>query len=143
VDRELRPHAGRGRIGNVIIARRENKRPILIKVLPVHGAARSPFLGARFILSFRDLDAVRRTSLDVLAELFALTPAEARVASMIAAGSSPEEVADDLNLARETVRNQIKAIFGKTDTHRQNELAALISRLDAEAPAHGSSPVSQ
>ena len=70
----------------------------------------------------------------MLVELFALTPAEARVASMIAAGSSPEEIAEELSLARETVRNQIKAIFAKTDTHRQNELAALIGRLDADVP---------
>jgi DNA-binding CsgD family transcriptional regulator len=27
------------------------------------------------------------------------------------------------------VRNQIKAIFGKTGTHRQSELADLVSRI--------------
>jgi DNA-binding CsgD family transcriptional regulator len=127
-DSDLRLRS-RSRIGNVIIARREAKRPILIKVLPVHGAARSPFLGARFILTLRDLDAVRRSASDLLSEVFSLTPAEAKVASMIAAGSSPDEIADELELSRETVRNQLKAIFSKTGTHRQNELAALVSRI--------------
>jgi DNA-binding CsgD family transcriptional regulator len=116
-------------IGNVIVVRREAKKPILIEVLPVHGAARSPFLGARFILTLRDLDAVRRSPPEVLSEIFSLTPAEAKVASMIAAGASPEEIANELNLSRETVRNQLKAIFGKTGTHRQNELVALVSRI--------------
>jgi DNA-binding CsgD family transcriptional regulator len=55
--------------------------------------------------------------------------AEAKVASMVAAGSSSEEIASELQVSRETVRNQIKAIFGKTGTHRQSELAALVSRV--------------
>ena len=48
---------------------------------------------------------------------------------MVATGLSPEEIAGDLQVSRETVRNQIKAIFGKTGTHRQSELAALVSRI--------------
>ncbi len=119
----------RGRVGNVIVARRENKKPILIKVLPVHGAAGGPFLGARAILKLRDLEAERLPPMEVLSLAFALTTAEARVASMIAVGLSPDEIANELQLSRETVRNQIKAIFGKTGTHRQSELAALISRV--------------
>jgi DNA-binding CsgD family transcriptional regulator len=67
--------------------------------------------------------------MEVIAEAFSLSPAEAKVASMIAAGSSPEEIADALALSRETVRNQIKAVFGKANVHRQNELAALMARI--------------
>lgn len=127
-DGEIRPRS-RGRVGNMIVARRESKRPILIKVLPVHGAAATPLLGARAILLLRDLEAERRPPLDILAEAFSLTSAEAKVASMVAAGSSPEEIAIGLQVSRETVRNQIKAIFGKTGTHRQSELAALVSQI--------------
>lgn len=127
-DGEIRLRS-RGRVGNVIVARRESKKPILIKVLPVHGAAGTPFLGARAILVLRDLEAERRPPLEILAEAFSLTSAEAKVASMVAAGSSPEEIAVEAQVSRETVRNQIKAIFGKTATHRQSELAALILRI--------------
>ncbi|MGH6681697.1 MAG: helix-turn-helix transcriptional regulator [Bradyrhizobium sp.] len=127
-DGEIRLRS-RGRVGNIIVARRESRKPILIKVLPVHGAASSPFLGARAILILRDLEAARRPRLDILSEAFSLTPAEAKVASMVAAGWSPEEIADALQVSRETVRNQIKAIFCKTGTHRQSELAALVSRI--------------
>lgn len=119
----------RGRLGNIIVARRENKKPILIKALPVHGAASTPFLGARVILTLRDLEAERRPPLEILSEAFSLTAAEAKVASMIAAGLSPNEIATELQVSRETVRNQIKAVFGKTGIHRQSELAALISRV--------------
>jgi len=127
-DGEIRPRS-RGRVGNIIVARRENKKPILIKVLPVHGAAATPFLGARAILVLRDLEAERRPPLEILAEAFSLTSAEAKVASLVAAGASPEEIAFELQVSRETVRNQIKAIFGKTGTHRQSELAALVARI--------------
>jgi DNA-binding CsgD family transcriptional regulator len=127
-DGEIRLRS-RGRVGNIIVARRQSKKPILIKVLPVHGAASTPFLGARAILLLRDLETERRPSVDILSEAFSLTTAEAKVASMVATGSSPEEIAGDLQVSRETVRNQIKTIFGKTGTHRQNELAALVSRI--------------
>ncbi|MEY9129004.1 DNA-binding CsgD family transcriptional regulator [Bradyrhizobium diazoefficiens] len=127
-DRELRLRAG-SRIGDIIVARRETKRPIVIKLLPVPGAARSPFLGARFILTLTDMEVVRKSEIELLSAIFALTAAEAKVARLIAAGWSPEMIADDLALSRETVRNQIKAVFSKTATHRQNELAALIGHM--------------
>ena len=38
-------------------------------------------------------------------------------------------IAHARGIARVTVRNQIKAIFAKTGTHRQSELVALLSRL--------------
>jgi hypothetical protein len=81
---QLTATLGYGRFGNVIVARREAKRPIVIKVLPVHGAARSPFLGA------------------------------------------PEEIADDLSLSRETVRNHINAIFSRREPIGRTNSAALV-----------------
>jgi DNA-binding CsgD family transcriptional regulator len=127
-DGEIRLQS-RGRVGNIIVARREAKKPILIRVLPIHGAASTPFLGARAILVLRDLEAARRPPLDIMSEAFSLTAAEAKVASMVATGSSPEEIAITLQVSRETIRHQIKAIFSKTGTHRQSELAALVSRI--------------
>ncbi|MGY3447159.1 helix-turn-helix transcriptional regulator [Bradyrhizobium sp. USDA 4473] len=118
----------RSQVGNIIVARRETKKPILMKLLPVNGAASAPFLGARFIITLTDLEAARPSSLATISEAFSLTRAEAKVASMIAAGVSPEEIAGELRVSRETVRNQIKAIFAKTGTHRQSELAALVAR---------------
>ncbi|MDA9431148.1 hypothetical protein XH88_04950 [Bradyrhizobium sp. CCBAU 51627] len=122
-------HRVKGRTERVIIARRETKKPILLKVLPVHRAASTPFLGAKFIVTLTDLEGAQRSSLDVVSEAFSLTPAEAKVGVMVATGASPYEIARKLQVSRETVRNQIKAIFAKTGTHRQSELAALISRV--------------
>lgn len=119
----------KGQSGSVIVARRETKKPVLMKLLAVRGAASAPFLGAKFILTLTDLEASRPSSLETISEAFSLTGAEAKVAAMIASGASPEKIAGELRLSRETVRNQIKAIFGKTGTHRQSELAALLARI--------------
>jgi DNA-binding CsgD family transcriptional regulator len=113
----------------VFFARRPGRRPLSIKAIPVHGVARSPFLGARLILTFRDLDGIRRPASEALSDAFSLTAAEAKVASMVAGGAGPEQISDELRVSRETVRNQIKIVFSKTGTHRQNELAALVLRI--------------
>ena len=83
---------------------------MIIQVLPVDGAARSPFLGARAILVLNDLVRERRPS-QLLRQLFNVTAAEARLASLIASGVSPEQAAETIGVARETVRNQLKSIF--------------------------------
>lgn len=65
----------------------------------------------------------------LLADLFACTPAEIRLAELIARGHSPEECAARLGVSINTVRSQLRALFRKTDTERQGELVGLLSRL--------------
>ena len=112
-----------------IVVQRLTKRPLLIRVLPVDGAARTPFLGARALLVCSDLSRKSGQQPSVLSEAFGLSPAEAKLASLVAAGISPEQAAEALGIARETARNQLKSVFAKTATHRQGELVALLSRL--------------
>jgi len=64
-----------------------------------------------------------------LMELFALTPAEAELAAAVAAGRRLDEVADERRVRMTTLRTQLRAIFSKTGTRRQAELAQLIARL--------------
>jgi DNA-binding CsgD family transcriptional regulator len=112
-----------------IVVRRRLGVPVIVRILPVHGAARTPFLGARALLTFTPVEPKPGPSSSLLAKTFGLTPAEARLASIIAEGVSPEKVAEELGIARETARNQLKAIFAKTGTHRQSELVAILARL--------------
>ena len=60
------------------------------------------------------------------ARAFGLTPAEARLAIHLATGASLTEAADMLGVTHNTVRAQLRAIFDKTDTHRQTELIRLL-----------------
>jgi DNA-binding CsgD family transcriptional regulator len=41
----------------------------------------------------------------------------------------PHIAARELKIARETARNQLKAVFAKTNTHRQSELVALLMQV--------------
>lgn len=66
---------------------------------------------------------------ETLADMFGLTPAEARVTAKLAGGASLKEIAAEFGLSHETVRTQIKSVFCKTDTHRQTDLVALIFSL--------------
>ncbi len=112
-----------------IVVQRRGERPLLIRILPVDGAAKSPFLGARALLLLADLRRAWGPRPEVLAQTFGLSPAEARLAAIIAKGISPEQAAERLGISRETARTELKAIFAKTATHRQAELVALLSRM--------------
>lgn len=112
-----------------MVIRRAHKQPIIIRVLPVDGAARNPFLGARAILILSDPDESEGAQSTVLCQAFHLTPSEARLALLLAGGRSIEEAAYQLGIARETARSHLKSAFRKTGTHRQGELVALVSRL--------------
>jgi DNA-binding CsgD family transcriptional regulator len=112
-----------------IVVRRARRRPVVIRMLPVPPAARGPFLGARALLTFTVVEPHTGPCAPILMKAFGLTPAEAKVASLIAEGVAPERAAEQLGIARETARVHLKAVFAKTGTHRQAELVALLARL--------------
>lgn len=104
---------------------REQAAPLSGTLLPV-----SPSHPERgFTLLLKD-PALRRTPpLLLLQHLFTLTPAEARVATLLTEGHSPEEIAGQLGTATATVRNQLKQVFAKTGVRRQGELIRLTLNL--------------
>lgn len=114
-----------GPAGPVLVPRRD-RRPLILRALPLIEAARSPFLGASALLLVTDLEADGRPDPALLAQVFGLTAAEARLAAILAGGASLPEAAETLGIAVETVRSQIKAVFAKTGTGRQGALVALL-----------------
>lgn len=65
----------------------------------------------------------------VLRELYGLTPAEVRLANLLTTGIGLPEACEQLGIRRETSRTQLKAIFTKTGTGTQAQLAHLLTRL--------------
>jgi DNA-binding CsgD family transcriptional regulator len=59
-------------------------------------------------------------------KLYQLTPSEASVATLLAAGHTSEEVAGELSVKKNTVRAHIRSIFVKTGVSRQSMLVAQI-----------------
>jgi PAS domain S-box-containing protein len=66
---------------------------------------------------------------DLVQRLFALAPAEARVATLIGSGLSPRQAAEKLGISEGNVRTTLKRVFTKVGVSRQSELAVLLTRL--------------
>jgi DNA-binding CsgD family transcriptional regulator len=57
---------------------------------------------------------------------YELTPAEIKVASLLASGMAVSRIADELSITRETVRTHLRRIFLKTGCHRQGDLIRVL-----------------
>ncbi|AOY98866.1 hypothetical protein BKK81_05980 [Cupriavidus sp. USMAHM13] len=66
---------------------------------------------------------------EMLAELFALTPAEARLCHHLAAGLTVDDCSKVLEVSLHTLRKQLSAILRKTGCTRQAELMRLVTTL--------------
>ncbi len=85
--------------------------------------------GARLALVVQDTNAPLKLSHRALWNAFKLTNAEAELSSMLLAGCSIGECAHKQGLAKQTLRNHLGSIMKKTETHRQPQLIALLTRL--------------
>lgn len=81
------------------------------------------------LVTLDDLDRPNFVKRGELIELFGLTPREADVSAMMSEGYSCRGVANQLTISEYTVRQHLKAVFGKVGVSRQSELVAIISRL--------------
>ncbi|RJF93120.1 helix-turn-helix transcriptional regulator [Sphingomonas cavernae] len=64
----------------------------------------------------------------LVSQIFDLTPSEAHLAALLAAGLSLAEAAEKLDLTENTVRSYCKTILSKTGVSRQADLVRLILR---------------
>ncbi|MCB8820585.1 helix-turn-helix transcriptional regulator [Microvirga rosea] len=110
--------------------------PAVIHLVPLHGIGVELFFGGKWVLvpALPEASVVPRRS--VLAALFGLTPAEAKVAKLLAKAMTANEIAAALKISRETARTHIKAVLGKSGSHRHADYVAKIAGLHA-APALG------
>ncbi|MBF0428036.1 MAG: helix-turn-helix transcriptional regulator [Magnetococcales bacterium] len=109
-----------------------DRRPLNAVVIPLRPESRKLGMlpqSPRVLLFLSTLDQSVGCNRSLLKNLFDLTPAESHLANELAAGRDLEEVADAKGCTRNTVRNQLKAIFAKTGTSRQAELVRLLLTL--------------
>jgi len=69
----------------------------------------------------------------LLFAVFGLTPAECRIATLLAEGLSLKQIAQVQGTQHETVRKQLRSIYQKTATNRQPELIRLLLHLPHNA----------
>ncbi|WP_198411757.1 response regulator [Microvirga flavescens] len=110
----------------VVTVSKEFGRPLLLQIFPLAGgSAQGPMEVAVFVL-----DPERRPPLDqkVVAQMYGLTPAEARLATAIADGKRLEEISDAFQVSQTTISFHLQNLFRKTQTSRQTDLVALLIR---------------
>ena len=112
------------------IGRTSSRRPHQLLLLPVPSSGAIPLGVAEPSVAILILDAesAPQPDLQMLADLFSLTPAEARVASLLVRGKNVEEVAAELDVSFTTVRSHVRSVLSKTDTNRQGALISLVLR---------------
>ena len=109
------------------ISRPSLKRSLSILIVPLPASNVDVGLNRPCAVAFV-ADAARNTSPseDTVMRLLCLTSTEAKVACMLVAGLTIEEIAQRLGNKPSTVRVHVKTIFGKTDTSRQSDLVRAI-----------------
>lgn len=85
----------------------------------------------RAILIAYDLESASRVRPELLSELFGLSPAEARAAVQVAVGGPMARVAERLGVSLNTLKTHLRAVYAKTQTHRQVDLLKLLLSLSA------------
>lgn len=118
-------------VASVAVQVAEDESPSVLHLLPLRGTARN-VCGSDGILVLAAKTANQcLPKADLLRLLFDLTPAEARVARLIAAGRSVDEIARASSTSELTVRTQLRAIFSKTGVQRQAQLVRLLGSIGA------------
>jgi DNA-binding CsgD family transcriptional regulator len=110
---------------------RRDKHPVLAYPVRLAAVSADALATCQALLVLVDPDERPRPPEAVLRSGFGLTAAEARLAMCLAAGEPVEAAAEQLGIAKETARAQLKAVFAKLDLHRLAELVALLARLVA------------
>lgn len=103
---------------------------LYVDALPVPQSLRTKLEGAWVLLYFREVRTLPDHCENLLQRQFHLTPAEAGLARIIGSGESLKAAAERLGISIWTARSHLRAVFQKTDTHRQNQLAALVAQVE-------------
>ena len=122
--------------GIVTISRPSGGQPFILVVRPLHSCNTSYVsVRGRALILINDLERPLSEVNHLLRQTFALTTAEAEVATSIMDGYEPRQIAHRRGVCVSTIRTQIRTILAKTGVGRQVDLVKLISRLSQIDPS--------
>jgi DNA-binding CsgD family transcriptional regulator len=123
------PDSSSREAGSMGLKTPSRRQPLSLIVSPLRSERSIGPRAASVLVCVADLEAGLSLPERQLRELFGLTPAETRLALELLKGADLRESALALGTSPTTVRNQLAAIFAKTDVNRQAELIQLMMRL--------------
>ncbi len=105
--------------------------PVMVLATGLPPAAESPEQGEPRLTMLLLHETAHRRQIDpaVIGKVFQLTPAEAEVATGLAEGLSIEEIAAARGVTLETVRAQIRSVYGKTDVRSRADLVRMLLEM--------------
>jgi DNA-binding CsgD family transcriptional regulator/PAS domain-containing protein len=118
--------------GAMNISRQGTKLPLQVAVLPLPEMSRQSIKVQCALVFICDPAAAPRPRSEALRALYALTPAEARLADLLLQGLDVAQAAQQLHTTLATTRFQLKRVQAKTNTHRQSELIKLMLSLPGQ-----------
>lgn len=129
LDLAVRRCCAEGQGDSIALHDHEGRPGAVLHLVPyaVNPRGISSSVAAFALLAEAKNDALPRS--DIIAALFDLTPAEARVARALARGKSLGDIALELRISVETVRTHLKRAFAKAGVTRQSELVAVMARF--------------
>jgi DNA-binding CsgD family transcriptional regulator len=120
--------------GSAMPIERDDRRPLSVIVSPLQESGYSPFGGRPAVLvSVTDPERRLDDCCNRLRELFALTHAEARLATQLLEGIDLKTAATRAHVGFNTARTHLAHIFQKTGTSRQGELIRLLMTIVSAA----------
>lgn len=119
----------------IVALNRRNHRPLMAVVVPNEADGEGSDCAA--IIYIVDPDQELQKLIEPVCKIYHLSPAETRLACMLAQGQSLAEAAERLHLQEQTARGYLKQIFWKTDTNRQVELVRVLLLSAVHAGNHG------
>lgn len=122
---------GVGRPANRVMLIRtaqDDAAPLALDIISLPRSGLSFGLDSRVLVLARSAGSEQRR-MTLLQTLYGLTPAELDIAQLLISGKSPQDIADQRQVAVGTVRAQIKSLFAKTGSSRQIDLVARLGRL--------------
>lgn len=119
---------GLGCAGGMVVSRKLGS-PLHVLAAPTGKLQIGPDHGTMTIVFVNDPEQRSRPPREALSSLFRLTPAESRVALLLADGHSVREIADMIKVRTSTLKSQLSSIYRKTGTSRQSELVRMMVHL--------------
>lgn len=112
----------------MLLLNRGDESPLLLSGFPLADTEQNGN-GSSIMVLLCDTACVSESQWKAFQKLFGLTAAELRLCLALADGLSLAEFEEKYGVTINTVRNQLKSIFGKTNTRRQGDLVRLIFLL--------------
>ena len=119
--------------GSVFLTRKKGP-PLYILVVPVRGLAVDGTASPSAVVFANDPSKRIRPADEILHQLFKLTPAECRVALLLADGRSPREISQLIGVSTNTLKTHLSNIYSKTATSGQPALVRLLTKLALQLP---------